>query len=321
MFHANGSTMGETDMLSGHELQEKKKDLKKKKRASNVNDFNDMRKWFRKRVNILAEGDSWFAYPPKGIIAGAESNLIAHISGWTKGKANFYCMASSGDEAVDMVSGKQKHKLVEILRWHTSRKKRDPDDPLRYARVKGRDPIDLLLFSGGGNDVVGENDFERFLKKPSKSNPTPADCVQQARLKRKTEQIGLAFEELLDIRDHYSPDTVVLTHTYGYPYPSDTGAQFLAGLIKTKAWMKRFMDANGIKKELQAGVIKIFMDHLGDSLLGIAKKRKKFIVVDTRGTLKGEEMWLNEIHPTSEGFEILAECIHKRMTKRFPALK
>jgi len=292
-----------TNKTTAQKLKTRKKNLKERISAKSVGEFHDMQNWFPERTTILAEGDSWFAYPPDWIIKGKPSNLVAHLSRMTKGGANFYCMASNGDEAVDMVSGKQKHELVDELRWHE-------DDPSRTQ-------IDLLLFSGGGNDVVGKNDFERFIR-PFQAGFTAEKCVRLDRLKRKTKQIALAVEELLDIRDHYSPKTIVLTHTYDYPYPSNVGGVFLGGLIKTKAWMKRFMDAKGIPDKLQADIIKIFMDHMGDNLVALAQKRAGLIVVDTRQTLKGKKAWLNEIHPTSEGFEKIAAKMYGVMQQHFP---
>ena len=165
------------------------KQLGQKAKTTGKNQFAQMRRYFPDRVTILSEGDSWFAYPPKWLIKGKPANLIDHISSWTKKKANFMTMASNGDEAVDMVSGKQKHELVDLLRWH--------------HKAKNRKPIDILLFSGGGNDVVGENDFERFIKPYKNSYTTGKQCVNMPRLNRKSKQIGLAYQELLDIRDHY----------------------------------------------------------------------------------------------------------------------
>lgn len=276
-------------------------------KTKKVSEFNKMRKCFPERVNIVSEGDSWFAYPPKWLVAGPPSNLIDHISKWTAGKANFYTMASNGDEAVDMVSGKQKHDLVKVLRWH--------------EEGKDRYPVDLLLFSGGGNDVVGKNDYERFLRpfKPGYTKPT--QCVNLSRLRRKAKQIGLAYEELADIRDHYSPSTVILTHTYDYPYPSEEGGNFLGGLIKTKCWMKRFMDSNKIPKAWQADVIRVFMDALANTVLPIAAKRRHFVAVDTRETLKGRKFWLNEIHPTSKGFGLIADAMFKKVESVFSELE
>jgi hypothetical protein len=240
-------------------------------------------------------------------LAGKPANLIDHLSNDTRKKANFFCMASNGDEAVDMVSGRQKHGLVSVLRWH--------------AQAKNRKPVDLLLFSGGGNDIVGENDFERFLKPYQNSFTTGRQCVDLKRLGRKVKQIGLAYHELLDIRDHYSPNTLVMTHTYDYPYPSNTGAEFLGGLIKTKAWMKRFMDDDNIPDHLQADVIKVFMDAMGDELKRVETARQDFIVIDSRGTLTGKKEWLNEIHPTSNGFKAIAKKLFHRIQGHFPALQ
>ena len=260
--------------------------------------------WFPNRVNIVAEGDSWFAYPPKWLI-GKPPNLIAHISSWSRGKANFYSMASNGDEAVDMVSGKEKHQLVEVLRW--------------YSKARNRKPIDLLLFSGGGNDIVGENDYERFIR-PYKSGYTARECLRIGRLTRKIEQIGLAYQELVDIRYHYSPSTVIMTHTYDYPFASLRGINLLGGLIKNKGWMKRYMDKVKIPHALQTSVIKVFMDLMAEESLKIGKARTGFIVVDTRKTLRGQSDWLNEIHPNREGFKAIATRIYKKMESNFPTL-
>lgn len=286
--------------------EQQKTELLEKKRTKNKMEFARMRQNFSDRVTIVSEGDSWFAYPPKWIFSSKPSNLIRHLSSFTHKKANFLTMASNGDEAVDMVSGKQKHNLVKILRWH--------------HKGKNRTPVDILLFSGGGNDVVGENDFERFLNPYENNYVTGKQCVNLSRLNRKVKQIGLAYQELLDIRDHYSPNTLIITHTYDYPYPSLTGGVFLGGLIKTKGWMKRFMDVAGIKDELQADVIKVFMDSMAEEVLKIADKREGFLVVDSRGTLVGKKEWLNEIHPTSEGFEEIAELIFSKMKESFPTL-
>jgi len=264
-----------------------------------------MRTWFPERITIVSEGDSWFAYPSKWFI-GKPPNLVSQISGWSRHRANFLKMASNGDEAVDMVSGKQKHELTKILRWHED--------------AKNRKPVDLLLFSGGGNDVVGSNDFERFIR-PYKSGYSARQCLRIRRLTRKIKQIGLAYEELLDIRDHYSPTTLVMTHTYDYPFASLQGANFLGGLIKTEGWMKRFMDEIQIPDSLQTAVIREVMDTMAEEILAIAQSRPGFIAVDTRGTLMDKENWENEIHPDEDGFTAIADRMYSEMEIQFPTLK
>lgn len=287
---------------------EERSDLLEKKKTKNKVEFARMRRNFPDRITIVSEGDSWFAYPPKWIYIGTKpSNLIDHLSSFTRGKANFLSLASNGDEAVDMVSGKQKHDLIKILRWHHD--------------GKNRKPVDLLLFSGGGNDVVGKNDFERFLNSAADNPVTAADWVNSASLERKTTQIGLAYHELLDIRDYYSPETLIITHTYDYPYPSLTGGRFLGGLVKTKSWMKPYMDDAGIDNALQDDVIMIFMNAMANEIVQIEDEREGIIVVDSRGTLTDKDEWLNEIHPTSDGFKKIANLIYSSMQNAFPILR
>lgn len=286
-------------------LEQRKRRLRRRIRTHRKREFEEMQTWFPDRLGIVAEGDSWFAYPSKWLI-GRPPNLVSHISGWTKGKANFYSMASNGDEAVDMLSGNEKHKLVKVLRWH--------------KEARNRKPVDLLLFSGGGNDVVGENDYERFIR-PYKEGYTARDCLRIGRLERKIKQIGLAYHELIDIRDHYSPSTVIITHTYDHPYASLVGMDFLGGLIKNKGWMKRYMDDVGIPDKMQTKVIREFMDLMAAESLKVQKKRANFIVVDTRCTLLNKKDWLNEIHPDKKGFKAIASKIYAKMQTEFPALK
>lgn len=281
--------------------------LRRKRRTHSITEYRKMRRWFPGRLNIVSDGDSWFAYPSEWMPIGGKMNLIDYISSATRGKANFLDMASNGDEAVDILSGKQKHKIIDQLRWH--------------EKNAGRKPIDLLLISGGGNDIVGENDFERFIKSPYLTSYTTArDCIHSDRLARKVEQVRLSYLELLDIRDQYSPDTLILTHCYDYPYPSLQGAKFWGGIYKTAAWMKPYMDAAGIPEEMQREVTNIFMDSLGECYLQIALDRTGFVAVDTRQTLESEEQWVNEIHPTSAGFKLIADEMLETIRERFPAL-
>ena len=282
--------------------------LRQKRRTHSVAEYRKMRRLFPNRLNIVSDGDSWFAYPSKWMPIGGKTNLIDYISSATRGKANFLDMASNGDEAVDILSGKQKHKIIDQLRWH--------------EKHFGKKPVDLLLISGGGNDIVGENDFERFIKSPYlPSYTTPKDCIQRVRLARKVEQVRLSYLELLDIRDQYSPNTLVVTHCYDYPYPSLKGAEFWGGIYKTASWMKPYMDAAGIPAEMQRAVTTVFMDSLAQCFLQIASERTGFIAVDTRKTLDTEKQWVNEIHPTSSGFKLIASEMLVTIREKFPVLE
>ena len=104
--------------------------------------FRDLKRTYRELKTILAEGDSWFAYPPKYIVFGAANNVVDCLKKDYREAFLIDDIASNGDEAVAMLSGDSK---MELLR-----------------RIS-EDKFDILLFSGGGNDIVGRYDFDCFL--------------------------------------------------------------------------------------------------------------------------------------------------------------
>jgi hypothetical protein len=257
-------------------------------------------------VGIVTEGDSWFAYPRKNILFGPNANIIDHICSATSnsGKANVLRLASNGDEASNMISGSQKHELAEILDENGSN-------------------IDLLLFSAGGNDVVGKWDMERMLN-TYQEGFSAQDCIRPDRLKRKLKRITLAYQELIELRNEYSPNTVIITHTYDRVKPAKDGASFVWGLVKTKPWIYPFLVAKGIPQDLHLDVADILLGSLGSELIALSERPAGagFKVVNTRGTLRpgNKADWINEIHPTSNGFKRIARKIYAEMRTLQPSL-
>src|SRR5205085_6360813 len=90
----------------------------------------------RRLLRILAEGDSWFEYPLRGhVVANAADGVIYRLEkllGYPI--AN---MAHHGDEVRQMLGLNQRREITTRL----------SDPNVRF---------DALLFSGGGNDLVGD---------------------------------------------------------------------------------------------------------------------------------------------------------------------
>lgn len=259
------------------------------------------------RVGIVAEGDSWFAYPPRFIITGPNSNIIDHVADTVSGtgKANLLRLASNGDEAVNMIAGKQKHTLAKILQTNAAH-------------------IDIILFSGGGNDVVGKWDMERLLK-PYQPDYSASDCVRHDRLKRKIKRITLAYQELLELRDEYCPNAVVVTHTYDKVKPSNRGARFLWGKTITGPWILPYLKGKGIPDNLGIGITDILLGAMKTALENLASKPVNAAglkVVPTYGTLRPghAQDWLNEIHPTPSGFKRITRLVYGEMRRIQPTL-
>ena len=100
------------------------------------------------RPVILSEGDSWFDYP-------LHKNTVDYIE--RMGSFSMLRVENNGDELLAILSGKQKNKIRKLLRQY---------------------PFELILFSGGGNDIVGE-DLLSLLneRKPSYSWEQCINCL------------------------------------------------------------------------------------------------------------------------------------------------
>ena len=84
-----------------------------KRSTGDYTEFREMCRRYKKRTNIVSEGDSWFAYPPKWLIAGRSSNVISFLK--KKERFNFYEMSRNGDEILDILSGDSKFKLLKTI--------------------------------------------------------------------------------------------------------------------------------------------------------------------------------------------------------------
>ena len=254
-----------------------------------IGDFRKMIKRFPNSPVIISEGDSWFAFPPKFLVGNKPSNIVDHVQ--KRRRFNLLRMERSGDEAISMISGAQQHKLS------------------RYLKEFG-DKLDILLFSGGGNDIVGPWDMNMFLNKKTPGKPW-MECIKHDRFNRKLQMVKLGYQELLDIQNEYCPNCKIITHSYDWPIPSDTGARFFLGGIKIKPWMKPYMDEKGITgKADQKAIAKYMLSQFGLMLKGLADQAKykdRLIYINTQGTLDPAKDWLNEIHATSKGYKKVAD--------------
>ena len=272
-----------------------------------VTDFRAMCRKKPHRIGIVAEGDSWFAYPRKWIAFGADINVLHHIADQVErtDRVNLLRLASNGDEAVNMTSGKQMKKLYRILK-------------------KNRDSVRLLLFSGGGNDIVGKHDMLPLLRE-YQAGMTARECIDLDRFERKMDAILLAYHRLIDLCKDIVPEAKIVSHTYDIPKPEDRGAEFFWGLIKTKPWIFPYLQRRGIPKDLHLPVIRFILGTFGERLQALAEDtqtRDHFVVVDTQGTLRpGHNTdWLNEIHPSRSGFKRVTKKIYGALREIEPEL-
>ncbi|MGF1632273.1 MAG: SGNH/GDSL hydrolase family protein [Phycisphaerae bacterium] len=248
-------------------------------------------------LRVLAEGDSWFAYPRGGLLVGAPSNVVQQLQRIDRNpQLLIHDLSSNGDEAVAMVAGASK---LELLKRLSSRE------------------YDVLLFSGGGNDIVGMYDFDFFLN-DYRQGFSAVDCLRLDRFERRLGQIMAAYQDLIDLTGDYAANKAIkiVSHTYDLAVPDPRGAQFLGGLLKidgARSWMYPYLMDHGITDpNLQKQVAAYMLGRFRDMMLALAnapESQGRFVVVDTHGTLKPAD-WLNEIHPTPDGFLKIARRIY-----------
>ena len=155
-------------------------------------------------LQIFAEGDSWFDYPVPffggGIIPRLENRLGVPILN----------LAKAGDEVRYMLGVEERKLLIEHF----------------TNGCPAGGPWDVLLFSGGGNDIV-DNPMALWVKDWNPAMP-PADHIHQPRFDAALALVRAGYEDLIALRDKLSPTTHLVFHGYDFAIPDGRGICYLA---------------------------------------------------------------------------------------------
>jgi len=258
---------------------------------------------FRRRIQkgealpiLVSEGDSWFQFP---IFL---EDVIDHFDK----PYLIWSVDAAGDTLENMV-----RKFPEYLA------------ELRRQSGKAK----AFLFSGGGNDLVGEDgDGRSILEKVLK----PFATGKKARWYLETQEYATTlasieghFREVLNRVAAEFPGLPVIIHGYDYaipgPAPNEWRRPAWAGVDQ---WLGRALRARGIlDHKLQREIIKTMIDDLNEAQKRLcgeghagAGKFKDAYHVDVRGALNPPE-WADELHPTDAGFKKVAAVFAKVLKK------
>jgi hypothetical protein len=219
--------------------------------------------------DILCEGDSWFSYPllPAG-------NLINEIDNVFFGGKTIFNTAETGDRVVNIMQGRSRKRLIDNMRG--------------YATIR------VILFSGGGNDFIGN--LLNILQPDCSGKTTAASCFRAAETDAEFLRIGNAYRELKSLRDTYRPGVPIITHQYDYAIPSHKGVFWFG------SWVKPRLEHARVPANLHLGITRILIDRFIATLAQL--EDQKFIVIPTAGTLTSAD-WQDEIHPSRGGIKKL----------------
>jgi len=243
-------------------------------------------------VTILAEGDSWFEYP----VPFSGGGIIDHLAPILGDRVEVLNLATHGDEVRQILALDQRQEIEK--------------------RLSAPRKFDALLFSGGGNDIVGDQ-FCLWLNRNSGGLP-PNALVNEARLNAVLGVVAAGYRDLIAIRDALSPHTKIFVHTYDFPQPSDEG------VCNSGPWLKPSLDYRNINDpSLQFEVVRMVLAKFAASLQSIQGEDgvRDFYVVPTQGALNPKTEWANEIHPSRGGFTKLARKFQDALAQHWPQLR
>jgi len=269
------------------------------------------RKYNKKDYTIIAEGDSWFSY--QWNIANAQENLSdeepflpagkdiidwlrsSKYGGYGKGyDIENYSMA--GDTLRNMIWG---DRIEHIL-----------------SRVEALQPK-VFLFSGGGNDVSGQN-FEKFLNDRLKEDTPVNEIALQNSVRDFEELLVKLIENVKEKCQH----TKILMHGYAYGRP--TGIPVASGLLPDAAvastgvdfrgpWLKPGLDNKHITNpEERVYAVCRMTKVYNDMLMKLASDySNNFHHVSLLNLIDPDTEWINEYHLTDTAFGKVAHKFHQ----------
>ena len=243
-------------------------------------------------LQVLAEGDSWFDYPPHAFKGGLVPRLEKRLG------VPILNLAKAGDEVRFMLGVKQYKLLAEHL----------------ANGCPAGGAWDALLFSGGGNDIVDEP-MALWISAWNPAQP-PAAHLNTARFAAALALVRAGFEELIALRNRLSADTQLVFHGYDYAIPDGRGVCFNA----MGPWLKPAFDLRGFPtRQAGAEVVKLMLSEFAKMLQQLADIHPKVRFINSQGLLPADTgAWHNELHPASKGYNLHADKFRENLKELFP---
>jgi hypothetical protein len=248
---------------------------------------------------ILAEGDSWFS------MGGIPTSNLLFSMKFRKFTIIVNC-ARPGDTI---------RKIGRIAKNPNLKKAMSRRDGYTW---------DAILLSGGGNDLI--DDVDKIIRKFTKIESDPAFYCNQDALDRTLQSVEKGYRKIIDLRDAAGSSCQgkpVITHTYDWMTPRNSPSRFFPFRLKGPWIYPALVEANLPESQWNA-VSDHLLDALRNTIKGLARgpdKLPNFHVVNTQDTIipaalgeTGESGdWMNEIHPSADGYKKLATKIGKRV--------
>lgn len=241
---------------------------------------------------LISEGDSWFDYPP-------HPNVIDFLDG--EGFWAIKRFEKSGDTLGNVASD------ASLARIATTAQKEKPE---------------AILLSAGGNDLftdIPEKPTLRWIWRaltPFDPAKTAAQHVNRLAWDEKKSELRGYLVLVISALSGYAP---ILVHGYDYLTASGEKAKY-DGFRLAGPWILPSMRDRGIDDaNLQVAILRVLIDEVNEILRALETTYPDSVIyVDLRGSLRPGRDWMNEIHPTEDGFHKVEERFRDALVHRLP---
>ena len=249
---------------------------------------------------LLADGNSWFDYPLSDDLP-IPSDIIVQLQNVMAPVPTILDLAHYGDATTELLGVTKRNRLRDALQ--------DPD----YGA------FDAILFSGGGNDLVGDQ-FRLWLRDAAAAGNDPTAALNQAALSDILGIVQTAYEDLIALRNDVARGTPIFVHAYDFAQPSGKGVcslgPWLFPSLQSRGWMQTTSPAD---QAIGATIIKLILTEFYKLLRAFAlDPTNNVVLVETQGVLDPATDWANELHPKPPGFAAMAARFVAALATRFP---
>lgn len=245
---------------------------------------------------IVAEGDSWFAYP-------LAKDIIDHLR-----KLGYAIRRHSraGDTLENMVYGTDYR-----IKNNTAINEGPSSLDATLESIKIHKPR-FVLFSAGGNDIVGK-EFEQYLNHALAGQQLFKEEIFRMHVNGYMKTAIIKFLESVWAED---PNIDILMDGYDYAKPNGTRYEVLS-IGFSGPWILPGFAKKGIvnRAEQQEPIIRKLVDGFNGMLSDLAQAYPKFHYIKLLGMFPNDNEWDNEIHLKSAGFAKVARLYHEKMVE------
>lgn len=243
---------------------------------------------------MLAHGDSWFDYPLDGNSLSLHStDLVAQLESMGNINPVIQNVSHFGDATSEEMSLPKQERMIASLQ--------DPANWLSAGKP------DAILFSGGGDDIAG-NQFCIYLDFSNASS----SGLNTTRFQDVLDMVEGSYLDLFAFRDRFAPGVPIFGHCYDFPTPNGVHP------VCAGPWLQPSLTFAGWNMTQGTAIVRQALEDFRQMLLGLeSNAANQFVLVDTQGTLVPSD-WANELHPFPTGFQKLALKFVDVLRTHFP---